>query len=148
MAESPKQIKVFLCFEPDLQVCAERVTQWPVTNADFTAYNGRVAAACDSSAAETARQAAGRQIQDADVLICFIGSMQQDPWILWELETAKAAGKGLVGILLKDYVDPPAVMRFCGAIFISFKKDLVERAVAFAVGEERDLAEDYTLEDE
>ena len=147
MAESPKQIKVYLCFEPDLQVCAERITQWPVTNSEFAAYHRRLETAVDSAAAE-AKAAIIRQIQEADVVICFIGSMHPDPWISWELTAARAAGKGLVGILLKDYLDPPDPMRDCGAIFIAFKKDLVERAVAFALEEDRDRSEDYLLEDE
>lgn len=148
MAELPNQLKVFLCFERDLQLCADKVNQWPITNADFAAYNGRIETACDDPASEPARRALSHQLNEADVLVCFIASMHPDPWILWELQTAKAAGKGLVGILLKDYLEPPGIMRDCGAVFIPFKKDKVEQAVAFAAEKGRDLTEDYELTDE
>jgi hypothetical protein len=148
MPEPDRQITVFLSFEPDLQVGAERINQWPISNADFASYNRRVEAACDGAAAEESREMVRCQILAADVLVCFIASMHPDPWILWELEIAKAAGKGLIGILMKDYLDPPEPMRNCGAAFIPFKKDKLETAISFAASSERDMTEDYLLEDE
>ncbi|HUN81881.1 MAG TPA: hypothetical protein VMV81_10275 [Phycisphaerae bacterium] len=148
MSEPDRPISIFLSFEPDVQVCADKVNQWPITNADFAVYNRRVDISCDDPAAGALRQAVERQIGSAEVFICFIASMHPDPWLLWEIAAAKSAGKGLVGILLKDYLEPPQLMRNCGAVFISFKKDMLERAVAFAAEEGRDLTEDYLLSED
>jgi len=54
---------------------------------------------------------------------------------------------GLVGILLKDHVDPPPEMTNCGSIFVTFRKLAVERAVAWTrEGPRGD--EDFTLQDD
>ena len=147
MTESAKP-RLFLCFEPDVQVCAERMTDWLITNSDFVAYGQRLDLACDASNADAFRDRISSQIHDADVLICLINSMYPNLWVLWELGVAREAGKGLVGILLKDYLDPPEIMRGCGAVFIPFKKDQLEQAILFAASGDRDLTEDYMLTEE
>ena len=148
--ETSQEIQVYLCFEPDQQVCAEKIDSWPCTNSDFGAYAARLSVEFESTTADSLKEMLRRQIDDANVTICVIaGPTFMNPWINWELATSKAGPKrnGLVGIMLKDYFEPPPAMVNSGAIFVPFKRDAVERAVAWAIEEER-TSEDYTLQDE
>jgi hypothetical protein len=143
-------VQVFLCFEPDQRVCAEKIDAWPPTNSDLEAYDRRMGCPVDDHAAEAFKSILRSQIHAADVTICIIaGPTFLNPWIAWELEASKSAPKrnGLVGVLLKDFYEPPPAMTGSGAIFVPFKRDAIERAVAWALEEVR-TTEDYTLQDE
>ena len=139
-----ESISIYVCFEPERQAYAERLDTWPRTNEDLDSYNRRFSVDVDSPEAEPIKVRLRAQIEQADVTVCVIAaSTCGDPWIAWELEVAKS---GLVGVTLNEYdVHPPAMVD-CGAIFVAFKRDLVERAVRWALAE-RHTSDDFTLKD-
>jgi len=142
-------ISIYVCFEPERQAYAERLDTWPWTNEDLDSYNRRVSVAVDSDEAEPIKVCLRRQIEQADVTVCVIGaSTCSDPWIAWELEVSKSGHDphGLVGITLQKFDEHPPAMVDCGAIFVAFKRDLVERAVRWALTE-RHTSDDFTLRD-
>ncbi len=153
-------ISIFVCFEPERQAYAERLDAWPRTNEDLDSYNGRVSVAADSREAEPIKACLRQQIQKADVTVCVIAaSTSGDPWIAWELEVSKSGHErrgpdpkgtrgpnGLVGVTLQKFDEHPPAMVDCGAIFVAFKRDLVERAVRWALTE-RHTSDDFTLRD-
>lgn len=143
-------LRVYLCYEPDQRLCAEPLDSWPVTNADLDAYDRRVQTPVNSAEAEPIKAALARQIEAADVTICIIGpETHAGEWVAWELAVSKGGPKrnGLVGIVLHEYDRHPAEMEDSGAIFVRFKRDLVERAVRWAI-EEPHTSDDFTLQDE
>ena len=145
--ESPR---VYLCYEPDQRLCADRLDSWPVTNADLDAYDRRVQAPLNSAEAGPIKAALALQIEPADVTICIIGpETHASEWVAWELAASKTGPKrnGLVGIVLHEYDKHPPAMADSGGIFVRFKRDLVERAVRWAVEEPR-TCDDFTLVDE
>ncbi len=159
-------ISIYVCFEPERQAYAERLDTWRWTNEDLDSYNRRVSVAVDSREAEPIKVCLRRQIEQADVTVCVIGaSTSGDPWIAWELEVSKSghqcrgtdskgtsapngtrAPNGLVGVTLQKFDEHPPAMVDCGAIFVAFKRDLVERAVRWALTE-RHTSDDFTLKD-
>ncbi len=148
-------ISIYVCFEPERQAYAERLDAWPRTNEDLDSYNRRVSVAVDSREAEPIKACLRQQIQKADVTVCVIAaSTAGDPWIAWELEVSKSsadpngtrAPNGLVGVTLQKFDEHPPAMVNCGAIFVAFKRDLVERAVRWALTE-RHTSDDFTLRD-
>ena len=159
-------ISIYVCFEPERQAYAERLDTWPWTNEDLDSYNRRVSVAVDSREAEEIKVCLRRQIEQADVTVCVIGaSTSGDPWIAWELETSKdgregsglesngtgapsgaRAPNGLVGVTLHKFDEHPPAMVDCGAIFVAFQRDLVERAVRWALTEKY-TSDDFTLRD-
>ncbi len=153
-------IRIYVCFEPERQAYAERLDAWPRTNEDLDSYNRRVSVAVDSREAEPIKVCLRQQIEQADVTLCVIAaSTSGDPWIAWELEVSKSghecrgadpngtrAPKGLVGVTLHEFDEHPPAMVDCGAIFVAFKRDLVERAVRWALTE-RHTSDDFTLRD-
>jgi hypothetical protein len=141
-------IRIYVCYEPDLRICAERLDVGSWTNADFDAYDRRFDDPCDSPLAESFRPLLRAWMESAQVVICLISATTADePWIAWELRTAKALTprRGLIGVLLKDYVEPPAELKGCGAMFVPFRKDAVEQAVAWAAALRESSTEDFTL---
>ena len=141
--------RIYVCFEPERQAYAERLDTWPWTNEDLDAYNRRVSVAVDSAEAEPIKVSLRQQIEQADVTVCVItASTSDDAWINWELETAKGSAdpNGLVGVTLHEYDAHPPAMVDCGAIFVAFRRDLVERAVRWAL-DERHTSDDFTLRD-
>ncbi len=148
MADTPT--KIFVCFEPHHQGCAERLDGWPHTNPDKDSYNRRQDVQVDSPAAEAFKEVLRRQIAEADVTVCLISQTTcLDDWIAWELETSKQGPKrnGLVGVTLHDRSTYPPAMVDSGAIFVHFKRDLVERAIEWA-RTERHTSSDFTLQDD
>ncbi len=159
-------ISIYVCFEPERQAYAERLDTWPRTNEDLDSYNRRFSVAVDSLEAEEIKVCLRQQIEQADVTVCVIGaSTCSDPWIAWELETSKSgregcrpdpsgtrapkgpsAPNGLVGVTLHKFDEHPPAMVDCGAIFVAFQRDLVERAVRWALTEKY-TSDDFTLRD-
>lgn len=147
---SAEPIRVYLCYEPDQRLCADRLDSWPVTNADLDAYDRRVQTPANSPEAGPIKEGLAGQIKAADVTICIIGpETHASEWIAWELEVSRSEPErnGLVGIVLHEYDRHPAATEDSGAIFVRFKRDLVERAVRWAV-EEPHTTDDFTLQDE
>lgn len=143
-------IRVYLCYEPDQRLCADRLDSWPVTNADLDAYDTRARTPVNSAEAEPIKEAMMRKIKEADVTICIIGpETHANEWVAWELAVSKSEPdrNGLVGIVLHEYDRHPPAMVDSGAIFVRFKRDLVERAVRWAL-EEPHTSDDFTLQDE
>ena len=144
-----ESISIYVCFEPERQAYAERLDAWPWTNEDLDSYNRRVSVAVDSREAEPIKVCLRQQIEQADVTVCVIAATTcGDPWIAWELEVSKIEPdpNGLVGVTLNDLDEHPPAMVDCGAIFVAFKRDLVERAIRWALTEKH-TSDDFTLRD-
>ncbi len=164
----PEPIRIYVCFEPNSQAYAERLDSWPWTNQDLDFYNRRVSVAVDSHEAEPIKLCLRQQIEQADVTVCVISiSTAHDPWIAWELEVSRSghqcrgpdpnglrraqssrtrAPNGLVGVMLNELDEHPPAMVNCGAMFVPFKRDLVERAVRWVLAD-RHTSDDFTLRD-
>jgi len=142
--------RIYICYEPEHRAIADRLADWPVTNADRDAYDARTAAPPDDDASARFRDTLRAQIESADVLVCIIGQTAcVSDWIAWELQSARTVQppKGLVGILLHEHDVHPRDMQNCGAIFTRFKRDRVERAIAWAATE-RHTTDDFFLADD
>ncbi len=140
---------LFVCFEPDQELCTERLAAWPHTNADRAAYNERLRFPVDSADAEPIKARLRGQILSADVTVCLISQTAfLSEWIAWELETAKSKPNrnGLVGIMLGDLHPHPPAMHHAGTMFVPFKRDAVEAAIEWAVANPP-TDQDFTLED-
>ena len=142
-------VSIYVCFEPERQGYAERLDTWPWTNEDLDFHNRRVSVAVDSREAEPIKVCLRQQIEQADVTVCVIAATTcGDPWIAWELEASKSEPdpNGLVGVTLHEFdVHPPAMVD-SGAIFVAFKRDLVERAVRWALTDKH-TSDDFGLRD-
>lgn len=144
-----KPISIYVCFEPDKQAYAQRLNSWPWTNHDLDFYNQRVRVAVDSQQAEPIKSCLQQQIEQADVTVCVISMLTAgDPWIAWELHASRNESNpnGLVGVMLHELDEHPLAMVNCGAIFVPFKRDLVERAVQWTLTEKH-TSDDFTLRD-
>ena len=142
-------LSIYVCFEPERQGYAERLDTWPWTNEDLDFYNRRVSVAVDSREAEPIKVCLRQQIEQADVTVCVIAATTcGDPWIAWELEASKSEPdpNGLVGVTLHEFDKHPPAMVDCGAIFVAFKRDLVERAVRWALTDKH-TSDDFGLRD-
>lgn len=142
--------RLYLCFEPEQQALVERLSGWPLANGDAQAYAARMAIDVDAPAAEPVKAALRAQLAAADVVVVLIAQgTGRDLWIEWELSTARALSPrpGLVGVLPRAGVRHPAALADSGTIFVPFRRDLVERAIAWAVAEPRTRG-DFTLVDE
>ena len=131
---------------------AAKLDAWPHANADGATYDARVATSptADTPASLAARERIAAQLAEADVLVVLISEdARTNEWLRWEIATARAAARriGLVGVLLQPWHLRPAELRDCGAIFVPFKRDMVERAVRWAATEQHG-DEDYELVDE
>jgi|GEM_PF-1440931 hypothetical protein len=142
--------RIFVCFEPHYQGCAERLGAWAHTNQDRAFYNRRLEVPVNSPAAEAIKRVLRAQIKEAEITVCLISqSTHHDEWIAWELETSKSGPdrNGLVGVVLHEFDAHPPAMVDSGAIFVSFKQDAVERAIDWAL-RERHTSDDFTLLDD
>ena len=140
---------IYVCFEPERRVYAERLDTWPWTNQDLDSYNRRVGVEVDGQEADPIKLCLRQQIQQADVTVCLIAtSTCRNPWIAWELEVSKSSPdpNGLVGVMLNELDEHPSAMVDCGAMFVPFKRDLVERAVRWVLTD-RHASDDFTLRD-
>lgn len=142
--------KIYLCFEPDQQVCAEKILDFDITNRDFAAYAARYDVEFDSAKAESIKAGLRVQIAEADVTLCIISYLTaHNEWIDWELMESKSAAKRnwLVGILLHEHDEHPPAMVNSGAIFTRFRRDAVEHAIAWAIDEKK-TEDDFTFWDD
>ena len=116
MADHPT--KIYVCFEPHYQGCADRLDAWSHTNYDEAAYAARMGVPVESEAADPFKRALGAQIRAAAVTVCLISQTTcLDAWIAWELETSKSGPdrNGLVGAVLHEYDPHPPAMVDSGA---------------------------------
>jgi hypothetical protein len=141
-----RPVTIYVSHEPDLEVLARRLDNWPKLNAG-ECMAGR--AALDPAGPESAalRDRLAGFIRAADVFICLISrTCFADPWMLWELRQAVGASPrpGMVGILLHEHARHPAGIDDRGAIFVPFRRDAVQEAIAWAATN-RPAAGDFTL---
>ena len=142
--------KIYLCFEPDQQMCAEKMLDLEITNRDFAAYSSRYDVALNSAEGGPIKAEILGQIAEADVTLCIISYLTaHSEWINWELTESKSAAKRnyLVGILLHEHDEHPPAMVNSGAIFTRFRKDAVESAIAWAM-EQKKTEDDFTFWDD
>jgi len=142
--------RIYFCYESIYRIYVDRVTSWPSTNlgAQESERRDRLDPRTDSSAG--LRDALASCIAAADVVICVIAqSTFLDEWIEWELIQAirRSPRPGLVGILTQEHLRKPKPMTDVGAIFVPFRKDMLERAVAWSLSE-RHTAGDFTLHED
>ncbi len=146
---SETALQIYVCNEPDHELIARRIDSWPWTCSDIESYQARCAIEPDSPAAEPIKAALREQILAADVVLCIVGQTTfMDPWIDWELRTAreKPDRHGFVAIMLDDlYPHPPALLN-AGTMFIKMRKTYVIDAVAWAA-EQSNPTEDFVLEE-
>jgi hypothetical protein len=145
-----EKAKIFVCFESHYEGCAERLDAWPHTNHDKSFYNSRTEVPVESEAAEPIKQILREQIHEADVTVCFISQTTcLDDWIAWELETSKTGPNrhGLVGIMLHEHGTHPSAMVDSGAMFVPFRRDVVELAIELAMTED-DASGDFSIQDD
>jgi hypothetical protein len=142
--------RIYVCYERDSAALAARLDAWPRTNADAEEYLRRLDTPMASAAAEPIRARLREQIRAADVTVCLVGDETSDSaWIAWEIEESKRgpSRNGLVAVKLQEYSLPPTGIMSCGAIFVSFQREKVARAIEWAAGEPHS-DEDYTLVDD
>ena len=140
-------LRLYLCFEPEFDTYARMIDGWAVSNADLATYGQRMGIAADSADAKAIQDELKRQIASADVTLCLVGQLTgESPWIDWELAESKRCGNALVGVTLNELNTPPAELADAGAVFVGFRRDLIERAVHWALTERHDTG-DYTLRD-
>lgn len=150
MDDDSKPITLYLCYEPDVRVCADRLDAWTSTNREHDGYNARDTISVDSPEADGLKHSIHEQIAACDVFVCIIaGGTFHNEWINWELREALAITprKGFVGILLKDFFEIPDALKNQGAMFTPFMKDNVEAAIEWAA-KNQPGSEDYTLTDD
>ena len=63
------QVKIYVCFEPDAAICAERLNSWTHTNPDVDSYNSRLAIPVDDREAEPIKATLRERIKQADVTV-------------------------------------------------------------------------------
>ena len=141
---------LYVCFEPDQSVAAERISEWRRTNANLEEYRARVDTPIDSPEAEPIKARLGTQIASADVVICIIGpTTWLNDWVTWELQMAKTASprKGLVAILLHEKDLPPTEIQNSGAVFIRFRREQLDGAIVYS-RQVPDTTDDYMFLDD
>ncbi|HPF38374.1 MAG TPA: TIR domain-containing protein [Phycisphaerae bacterium] len=140
---------LYLCYEPDYRMIADRVDGYSVCPTNLDAYDARVDLSPDDPDAAPIRESLSAQIRTCDTLVCLIGQTTfLDPWVAWEIRTylERPDRRGLVGIMLHDLNTPPADMIEKGSIFIKFKRDALEAAVDGAIGA-TDLSVDFVIDE-
>lgn len=141
---------IYVCFEPDQTIIAERITDWRRTNDDLEEYCAREDVPINSPQAEPIKARLAKQIDEADVLICIVGATTWlSDWVTWELKTAKAASerKGLVVILLHEKDLPPTDVQNSGAVFIRFRREQLDGAIVYS-RQVPDVTDDYMFLDD
>ena len=144
-------IRIYISYEPEAGLQAGRIDGWVRSGPDEAVHAGRgqTGPADDTPPCRARRAAFKAGIQAADVVVCVISQTASiDPWIDWELRTARACAppRPLVGVLLHEFNVPPPAMVDCGALFVPFRRDTVDRAIRWAVDMQA-TADDFTLED-
>jgi hypothetical protein len=124
--------RVFASFQYEDVHYARLLEAWAANeNHDFALYNERLRVAVNSARGAYIRQQLRPRIARASVLLCLIGEgTWSSRWVKWEIETAKAEGKGLVGVKLKPASRVPVALRNCGGLFVPFKQAKIEHAIA------------------
>lgn len=126
------------------------MTDWPHTNSDRATYRARTAIPVIAPEAEPIKSTLRSLIHAADAVACLIAQgTSHDPWIDWELGAALDAQPrpGLIGILLHPHARHPPKLADCGAIFVPFRKDAIDRAIRWSRDEPHTRG-DFTLQDE
>ena len=133
-SEKPKR-RVFISFMVEDRKYADLMAAWSANeNDDFAMYDERLKVAIDSRDADYIKSKLRPKIDRASVLVCLIGEKTSgSKWVNWEIEYAQNQDKRLVGVKLADNVARPSQVTGVGAIFVSYKKDEIQRAIEWAV---------------
>lgn len=149
LPDEPQSLAIYVMHEPRLRALADKLDRWPRVNSDAT-YDERIAHLPSDLASAGTCKRLQQQLAQANVAVVLISEdARSDAWIHWEIESIRAATRriGLVGVLLQPWHIRPAAMTDCGAIFVPFKRDMVERAILWATTERHDR-DDFQLVDE
>jgi hypothetical protein len=124
--------RVFTSFRYEDAHYARLLDAWAANeNHDFSLYNERLRVAIDSSRGVYIRRLLRARIVRAGILLCLIGDRTwSSTWVKWEIETARAHEKGLVGVMLKHGNRVPVPMRDAGALFVPFNQSAMEQAIS------------------
>ena len=98
---------------------------------DFEFYDGSLKTAIDSTDAAYVKSKIKPLIEKATNLLCIVGQEGgTNKWIDWEVQTAAAARKKLVGVKLdKAYTSPPALLNNGASWAMSFTFDAIKKAL-------------------
>lgn len=146
---SASAVRIYVCHEPDDDIYAGRLSDWPHTNGGVV-YASRAELGVSSLEAETVKATLREQIRAADVIVCVISQgTARSEWVDWELREARGTNprRGMVGVRLDEHVRVPPGMVDCGAIVVPFRRTTVERAVEWAL-KENHASGDFTLLDD
>lgn len=149
LPDEPDSLAIYVLHEPRLRALADKLDRWPRVNGD-AAYDERTALEPGHPASAAVCKRLQEQLESADVVVVLISEdARSAPWICWEIEAVRSASRrvGLVGVVLQPWHIRPPAMIDCGAIFVPFKRDMVERAILWAATERRE-ADDFELLDE
>lgn len=98
---------------------------------DFRFYDGSVTAPVNSTNATYIRSQIKPKIQTASHLLCIVGRYSaRSEWIRWEIETAVALRKKLIGVKLdRSFTSPAALLNNNAKWAMSFTFDSIRTAV-------------------
>lgn len=146
---SGSAVQIYVCHEPDDDIYAGRLNEFPHTNGGAE-YALRAGVGAGLPAATALKAKLREQIRAADVVVCVISQgTARDSWVDWELREARSSTprKGIVGVKLAEHVRIPPAMTDCGAIVVPFRRTTVERAVEWSLKESH-TSGDFTLLDD
>lgn len=148
MNETSSEIKIYVCYEPEQDLLASRIDGWVRTD-PHDPYAQRAGLGPQDAGAEALRLQAQAAIAAAEVVVCVISqTAARDAWIAWELETARSCDppRPLVGVLTAEYNPHPRAMVNRGAVFVPFRRDIVDRGIRWA-HQMQASDDDFTLKD-
>ena len=136
----PTKRRVFISFQYEDLKHASLIGAWSANeNNDFSIYNERLKVAVDSTNAEYVKRQLRPKIDRASVLVCLVGpTTSKSSWVNWEINYARASGKGLVGVVLSEGNPRPAQLKNVGAMFVPYERAEMERATEWAATNQKD----------
>ena len=98
---------------------------------DVEFYDGSLKDSIDSTNAVYIKSRIKPLIERASHLLCIVGAAcGTNRWIAWEIETAAALKKKLIGVKIeKSYTSPPALLNNGAKWALSFNFDAIKKAV-------------------
>lgn len=135
LAEHARQRRLFLSFhyEDRAQVNGFRLMAYsPNSPIDF--YDGSLRSPVKSERSAYLRRVIGEKIKRCSVVVCLIGNgTAWRDWVDWELDTARALGKGICGVRLKGSRGrAPEIFRRIGAPIAHWDQKAIVAAIECA----------------